>query len=102
MTNYDKTRFLTLACVGEYDNYQGKPVLGGGCAGGPYYAMHLVEAAYGVEFPAVFKGIPRIERWQLGGGAVGLDSLGTRLIWLHKYAGTCDQGPRGQPRQPGK
>jgi hypothetical protein len=29
---------------------------------GTYYAMHLVEAAYGVEFPAVFKRIPRPER----------------------------------------
>lgn len=56
-----------------------------------------MEAAYGVEFPAVFKGIPRIECWQLGGGAIGLDSLGTGLIRLDKYARAYDQGARGQP-----
>lgn len=59
--------------------------------------MHLVEAAYGVDFPAVFKRIPRPERWQLGDVAIGLDSLDTGLIWPDKYARTCDKGPRGQP-----
>lgn len=58
--------------------------------------MHLVEAAYGVEFPAVFKGIPRPEGWQLGDGTIGSDSLGTGLVWPDKYAGTCDRGQRGQ------
>ena len=64
---------------------------------GSYYAMHLVEAAYGIEFPAVFKRIPRPERRQLDDGAIRLDSLDTGHIQPNKYTGTCDKGPRGQP-----
>lgn len=58
--------------------------------------MHLVEGADDVDLPAVFKRIPRPERWNFDDGAIRLDSLDTRLIWADKYAGACDKSQRGQ------
>jgi hypothetical protein len=67
---------------------EGSQVGSGRDEGGTYYAMHLVEAADDVKFLAVFRSLPirRVERWNLDDGAIGLDSLGTGLIWPDKYA----------------
>lgn len=59
--------------------------------------MHLMEGANNVDFPAVFKRIPRPERWNFGDGAIRLDSLDMGLIRFDKYARTCDNAPDVSP-----